>query len=299
MSKPVNPWIAAYLRHLRAVEGGTDETVRAYESDLHQFEVRVGNLELVDAKSIRRWLLEMGESGISARSVARKLSVIRSFYRYLAQQELRVDNPAHRILSPKFRAQLPRVLTIDEITAMMETACLAQGPLGVRNLSLIETMYGAGLRSQEVVDINLLDISWDTGMIKVTGKGRKERKVPLGRYGLRALQRYLAEARPHLVKTATDALFLNRRGGRLSTRSVRRIVKATMLRSAVSRNISPHWLRHSYATHLLMNGADLRIVQELLGHANLRTTQIYTHVSQDQLTRVYQAAHPRARRNLE
>jgi site-specific recombinase XerD len=231
--------------------------------------------------------------------MARKLSVVRSFYRYLEHEHLRVDNPARRILSPKFRARLPRVLTIDEIMAMMEAAYLERGPLGVRNLSLVETMYGAGLRSQEVVDMNLPDIFWDTGMIKVTGKGRKERKVPLGRYGLTALRRYLTESRPLLVKTATDALFLNRRGGRLTTRSVRRIVKITMLRSAVSRNISPHWLRHSYATHLLMNGADLRIVQELLGHASLRTTQIYTHISQDQLIRVYQAAHPRARGHLE
>ncbi|MCL4352437.1 MAG: tyrosine recombinase XerC [Firmicutes bacterium] len=299
MSKPVSPWIADYLRHLRAVEGRSAETLRAYESDLLQFEEQIGDLDLVDAKAIRRWLLQLGESGISARSMSRKLSVVRSFYRYLEQERLRTTNPARRVLSPKFRAHLPRVLTIDEITAMMETACLEHGPLGVRNLGLIETMYGAGLRSQEVVDMNLRDIFWDDGMIKVTGKGRKERVVPLGRYGLTALRRYVTESRPYLVKTATEALFLNRRGGRLTTRSVRRIVKITMLRSAVSRNISPHWLRHSYATHLLMNGADLRIVQELLGHANLRTTQIYTHVSQDQLTRVYQAAHPRARRNLE
>ncbi|MHB1610780.1 MAG: tyrosine recombinase [Sulfobacillus sp.] len=286
-------WMAAYLRYLYAVQGRSEHTLRAYESDLRQFAEQVGDLAEVDSKQVRRWLLGLGESGLSARSMARKLSVVRSFFRYLEQQQLR-DNPARRLLSPRFRARLPRVLTIDEMTAMMEAACRQEGPLGIRNLALIETMYGAGLRSQETVDMNLADVDLDHGMLRVMGKGRKVRLVPLGSFGIRALDRYLRETRPRLAGPRTLAVFVNRRGGRLTTRSVRRIVKAIMLKSAVQRNISPHWLRHSYATHLLMNGADLRIVQELLGHASLKTTQIYTHISQDQLTRVYQNAHPRA-----
>lgn len=282
-----------YLRYLSVVEGSSEHTVRAYRSDLEQFQTEVESLLTVDTKRIRRWLAELGQSGLSPRSVARKLSVIRSCFRYLEREGIR-DNPARRVLSPRFRARLPRVLTVDEMAAMIETTLLKRGPLGIRNWALVETLYGAGLRSQETIGMDIKDLDLPQGMIRVWGKGGKPRVVPIGSYGVRALTRYLEEARPQLLGRRTEALFLNHRGGRLTTRSLRRIVKATMLHSVVKRNISPHWLRHSYATHLLMNGADLRIVQELLGHASLKTTQIYTHISQDQLTRVYQNTHPRA-----
>lgn len=287
--------VEEYLRYLAVIEGASVHTIRAYRSDLEQFQNQVGNLLTVDAKRIRRWLAELGQSGISARSVARKLSVVRSCFRYLEREGIIRDNPARRILAPRFRARLPRVLTLDEMAAMIETAQKTRGPLGIRNWALVETLYGAGLRSQETIGIDVKDLDLQQGMIRVLGKGGKPRVVPIGSYGVRALTQYLEEARPQLLgRSKKEALFLNHRGGRLTTRSLRRIVKATMLHSAVQRNISPHWLRHSYATHLLMNGADLRVVQELLGHASLNTTQIYTHVSQDQLTRVYQNTHPRA-----
>lgn len=285
--------IEAYLRYLAAVEGCSEHTLRAYRSDLKQFEAEVGNLLLVDAKQVRRWLMELGESGITARTVGRKLSVVRSYFRFCEREGIR-DNPARRILAPRFRARLPRVLTMDEMAAMMETAIKGRGPLGVRNWAIAETLYGAGLRSQEAIGMDLKDLDLSQKLIRVVGKGGKPREVPIGSYGIRALTQYVEEARPQLVRYRTVALFLNHRGGRLTTRSLRRIVKATMFKSAAHRNISPHWLRHSYATHLLMNGADLRVVQELLGHASLKTTQIYTHISQDQLTRVYQNTHPRA-----
>ncbi len=286
--------VGEYLRYLAVIEGASEHTVRAYSSDLKQFQNQVGSLLTVDAKRIRRWLAELGQSGIAARSIARKLSVVRSYFRYLEREGIIRENPARRILAPRFRARLPRVLTLDEMAAMMETALKTRGPLGIRNWALVETLYGAGLRSQETIGMNVRDLDLQQGMLRVMGKGGKPRVVPIGSYGVRALTQYLQEARPQLLGRNIEALFLNHRGGRLTTRSLRRIVKATMLHSAIQRNISPHWLRHSYATHLLMNGADLRIVQELLGHASLKTTQIYTHVSQDQLTRVYQNAHPRA-----
>ncbi len=285
--------IDQYLRYLAAVEGCSEHTLRAYRSDLEQFQLQVGSLLMVDAKRIRRWLMELGESGMAARTVARKLSVVRSCFRYCEREGIR-DNPARRILAPRFRARLPRVLTMDEMAAMMETAIKGRGALGIRNWAIVETLYGAGLRSQEATGMDLKDMDLDQGIIRVAGKGGKPREVPIGSYGVRALTQYVKEARPQLVRHSTMAVFLNHRGGRLTTRSLRRIVKATMLKSAAHRNVSPHWLRHSYATHLLMNGADLRVVQELLGHASLKTTQIYTHISQDQLTRVYQNTHPRA-----
>lgn len=249
---------------------------------------------VVDAKGLRHYSRTLGERGLAARSVARKLSVVRSFYRYLESEGIRADNPARRLLAPRYRRSLPRVLTIDEMAEYIESATRQKGPLGLRNRALLEVMYGAGVRSDEAVRLNLENLSLSEGLVKVLGKGAKERIVPVGKVAIEALSHYFSQGRPHLQRRTTSAVFLNARGGRLTTRSVRRVVKATLAYSAIRRNISPHWLRHSYATHLLMNGADLRVVQELLGHVSLRTTQIYTYVSQEQLARIYAQAHPRA-----
>ncbi|MDA8193833.1 MAG: tyrosine recombinase [Thermaerobacter sp.] len=292
-ANPSDPAIEGFLQYLNAAEGCSPHTLRAYHSDLQNYAAAVGNVRQTDAKRIRHYLLELGERGLSARSVARKLSVLRSFYRYVEREGLRPDNPARRLLAPRVGRSLPRVLTIEEMTRYIEAATREHGPLGLRNWALLEVLYGAGLRSQEAVDLDLADVDLAAGMVKAKGKGRKERLAPIGRKAAEALNQYL-EVRPGLLRRPSRAVFVNARGGRLTTRSVRRIVKATMVKSAVGRNISPHWLRHSYATHLLMNGADLRVVQELLGHSSLRTTQIYTYVSQEQLSRIYQKAHPRA-----
>ncbi len=295
MPKSEHPEVAAYLRHLDAVEEVSANTLKAYATDLAQFVEFVNrDLASADAKAVRRYVAHLGAAGISPRSAARKLAVIRSLYRYLEREGRIAANPAKRVLAPRFRRGLPRVLTVDEMRQFIEAAMREQGPLGVRNWALIELMYGGGLRSQEAVDLDLGGVDYAQGMVRVTGKGRKQRIVPVGRYALAALDRYVKEGRPQLASSREKALFVNARGGRLTTRSVRRIVKATLLKSALHRNISPHWLRHSYATHLLMGGADLRVVQELLGHESLRTTQIYTYVSQEQLGRIYQNAHPRA-----
>lgn len=287
-------WVEAYLRHLDVVDEVSNHTLAAYKSDLAQFLGFAGQVSAVDTKLVRRYMAHLGTQGIAPRSVARKLSVIRSFYRYLERENAVTVNPAKRVLAPRFRRGLPRVLTVDEMRQFIEAAMKDKGPLGLRNWTLIELMYGGGLRSQEAVDLNVKDVDRQAGMVHALGKGKKDRIVPVGRYALQALEQYLDHGRPKLVGLSEKALFVNARGGRLTTRSVRRIIKATLMKSALHRNISPHWLRHSYATHLLMGGADLRVVQELLGHESLRTTQIYTHVSQEQLGRVYQNTHPRA-----
>lgn len=295
MPKATFPDVTEYLRYLDAVDNCSPHTLRAYETDLVAFmeELRMP-IDRIDAKQIRHYLLQEGARGLSARSVARKLAVIRSFFRYLERENRVAMNPAKRVLAPRFRRGLPRVLTIDEMATFIEAAMRDAGPLGIRNWALIELMYSGGLRSQEVVDLDVEAIAFGDATVRALGKGRKERIVPIGRYAVQALTQYLEVARPKLLHRKTKALFLNARGGRLTTRSVRRIVKATLLKSALHRNISPHWLRHSYATHLLMGGADLRVVQELLGHESLRTTQIYTYVSQEQLGKIYQQTHPRA-----
>lgn len=295
MPKGSSMLIQSFLLHLQAIDGASSNTIRAYDTDLAEFEKMVGNVTKVGQKDIRRYVLTLGEQGLTPRTISRKLASVRSFYRYLEREGLHQENPARRVLTPKFRRTLPRVLTVDEMTQYIETVMAQKGPLGLRNWALIETLYGAGIRSQEAVDLNVSSVDLPAGMIKAIGKGRKERMVPIGQKGVQALRRYLEQARPKLVtRQKTTALFLNHRGGRLTTRSVRRIVKMCLVKSALTRNISPHWLRHSYATHLLMNGADLRVVQELLGHKSLRTTQIYTYVSQEQLAQIYMDAHPRA-----
>ena len=294
MPKTAHPEVQAYLRHLDSVEQVSPHTLKAYESDLTQFLAWAGPVDLIDTRAVRGWVAHLGSEGISPRSVSRKLSVIRSFFRYLELEGRVSVNPAKRVLAPRFRRGLPRVLTVDEMRQFIEAAMKDTGPLGLRNWALLEIMYGGGLRSQEAVDLNIQHVDRGAGWVHTLGKGKKERMVPIGRYALEALAEYLDRGRPQLAKASQKALFVNARGGRLTTRSVRRIVKATLIKSALHRNISPHWLRHSYATHLLMGGADLRVVQELLGHESLRTTQIYTYVSQEQLSRIYQNTHPRA-----
>lgn len=294
MPKINEAMVHTYLTYLDAVSGVTPHTLKAYRIDLTQFVASLPKEVDVDSKVIRHYIAGLGEKGLSPRSVSRKLSVIRSFFRFLEREGQITDNPAKRVLAPRFRRGLPRVLTVKEMGQFIEAAMRVQGPLGIRNWALLELLYGAGLRSQEAVDLNVANLDLASGFVRAMGKGKKERIVPFGQFCKRALQEYLERSRPTLCSRSQKALFVNARGGRLSTRSVRRIVKATLVKSALHRNISPHWLRHSYATHLLMGGADLRAVQELLGHESLRTTQVYTYVSQEQLSHVYQNTHPRA-----
>lgn len=286
--------LGAFLEYLRLTQDASPHTLRAYQSDLSALEAACGPLSALDPKVLRAYVWGLAQSGLNPRSIARKVAVMRSFYRYLKTEGVIAENPARRLLSPRFRPGLPRVLTMDQTSELLEASVRRSGPLGLRDWALLETLYGSGLRSREAVQMNLGDVDTEAGLVRVMGKGDKERIVPLGSYGIRALGEYLKTGRPRLLRRSTPALFCNYRGGRLTTRSVRRIVKTVLARCAFHQRVSPHWLRHSFATHMLMNGADLRVVQELLGHESLRTTQIYTNISQDYLTRVYQHAHPRA-----
>ncbi len=287
------PWLERYVIEL-AGRGASPHTIAAYRSDLSQWLAVDPDLAAWDGKRLRHYVMERSAGPNTARTVARKVAAIRSFYRFLERAGEIDLNPTRRMVSPRFRRGLPRVLTIDEASTLIESAMKASGPLGLRNWALLEVLYGGGLRASEAVSLSLGDVDWPTRFLKVRGKGKKERWVPFGTKAERALASYLDAGRPALAGPGESAVFVNHRGGRLNVRSVGRIVKSVLAASAIGRDISPHWLRHSFATHLLMNGADLRIVQDLLGHESLHTTQIYTHISQDHLTRVYQRTHPRA-----
>ncbi len=248
-------------------------------------------VDTVDHLLIRRYLALLHKSHKKS-SIGRKLAAIRAFFKYLLRQGKVAKNPAELVSTPKKEKRVPFHLTIDEVIALVETPKGAE-LLSLRDRVILETLYSCGIRVSELTGLDLMDLDLDEGLVRVTGKGNKERIVPLGSYARKAIASYLA-ARGN--PPANAPLLLNARGGRLTSRSVGRIVDKYILKLATVKKISPHTLRHTFATHLLEGGADLRAIQELLGHASLSTTQKYTHVSIDRLMEVYDKAHPKARK---
>ena len=294
-----------FLDYLRAERGASEQTLRAYASDLAQL---VDYLEVhhdlgeadpadIELNHLRGFVADRFEQN-AASSIARKISTIRSFWTFLVKREYIEDDVASLLSSPKVSRPLKNYLNVDEIFHLLDSN-IPEGVLGVRDMAIWEIGYGCGLRASEIVGLDVDDVHLDEGWVRALGKGDKERQVPLGRKANRALQTYLSR-RMELVDGDTQgALFLNYKGGRLTTRSLRRLLKEHLVRAGLDTSITPHGLRHSYATHLLDSGADLRGIQELLGHANLSTTQRYTHVSVDRLMEVYDQAHPLAQRKSD
>jgi integrase/recombinase XerC len=301
--------IRAFMTFLELERHASHETVRNYVSDLRQFHTFMTtessdahklDLATVQTESIRAYLHWLDRKREKSTSMARKLASLRSFYRYLQREGMVGLNPAEAIRTPKHPKHLPRVLTKDDAAALMEfPADQTRGSL--RDRALLETLYSTGARVSELVGINVEDLRASEGLVHLRGKGRKERVVPIGDVALRAIQAYrnqqpLLDSRDLTTKRDVSPIFRNRRGGRLTTRSVARIVARYSNRLAGG-SVSPHTLRHSFATHLLDEGADLRSIQEMLGHASLSTTQKYTHLATDQLLAVYDKTHPRAGRS--
>lgn len=297
--------VRAFVSYLAVERNASPETIRNYRSDLEQLasflhqtsaskqarRIRVDAITTEDIRSYLHWLDRKREK---ATSLARKLACLRSFYRFLVREGLAHRNPAEDIRSPKLPKQLPRVLTKDDANALMEFPS-GQSPLLLRDRALLETLYSTGARVSEVVGLNMGDLNHADGVVHLRGKGRKERMVPIGDAAIEAIETYRKSLRSTITSYRLSApVFLNHRGGRLTTRSVASMVARYSSRLA-SGAVSPHALRHSYATHLLDEGADLRSIQEMLGHASLSTTQKYTHVATAQLLAVYDRAHPRAR----
>jgi integrase/recombinase XerC len=279
---------------LQGERGASPHTIAAYERDLNQFFDFIDQWfpetdGMVDVQLLRWYLASLWRKGLARATISRKLAALRSFYRYLARMGAVSSPAALDLATPKRDRPLPKFLEKDEAEALLngpnETT-----PLGMRDRAILETLYGGGLRVGELVDLNLTDLNLARGQLRVMGKGRRERICLVGRRAVNALQLYLTEGRPKLKSPRSgDALFLNCQGGRLTARGVQMIVRKYG-------DVSPHALRHSFATHLLEGGADLRAVQELLGHASLSTTQIYTHVTAERLRSVYERCHPRAKK---
>lgn len=288
--------IELFTTYLQTERDVSPHTLSAYQNDLGQllrFAVRENGKEVssLDISHIflRRYLASLSKDTKKS-SIGRKLAAIRSFFRFLVRRGLLEKNPAELISTPKKEQRLPFHLDIDQATSLME-APDASNKYALRDRAVLELLYSSGLRVSELTGLDVEEIDLISGMVRVTGKGGKERIVPVGRRAVEALQLYL-EGRS--VDAATGALFLNSRGSRINRRSVAKIVDDHVMRIAAFKRISPHTLRHTFATHMLEGGADLRAIQELLGHASLSTTQKYTHVSIDRLMEVYDKAHPKA-----
>lgn len=289
-----------YINHLEVERNASAYTVRNYKADLLDFfhflkEKKVATLDEVDRKVLRDYLAHLVRRGIVKASVARKLSAIRSFYRYLVREKIIEANPIKTVSSPKLDKRLPSFLTLGEVKRLLEAPDLST-PQGLRDRALLELLYASGLRVSELTGLELGQINLDTNEIRVWGKGSKERVGLMGEPAAEAIKVYLAQGRPELIgKKKSNALFLNRYGQRLPERSVQKVLEKYTLKAGLKKRVHPHMLRHTFATHLLDGGADLRVVQELLGHERLSSTQIYTHVTKKQARKVYLAAHPLAK----
>jgi integrase/recombinase XerC len=296
-----------YINYLEAERNVSPYTVRNYTTDLlgsknikgfftFLTERGIKSLDRADRSLLRDYLSYLVEQGLVKASIARRLSAIRSFFRYLVREEILPVNPVQETSSPKLDKRLPLFLTIEEVTRLLE-APDSSTPLGQRDRAFMELLYASGLRVSELVSLDLEQVNLDTREIRVWGKGSKERMVLMGEPAARALTDYLNEGRPELLdRKKSSAVFLNYHGGRLSERSVQSILEEYAQKAGIGKKVHPHMLRHTFATHLLDGGADLRVVQELLGHASLSSTQVYTHVSKSQAKKVYLSAHPMAKR---
>jgi len=298
---PLHPTVAAFLNHLKVERNASPHTVRSYENDLLQFCQFLGELQGVDpseadpteadAKRLRRFSAWLGGRGYAPGTVARRLAGLRSFYRYQRRQGAVATDPSGGLRNPKQPKRLPKMLRVEEVIRLLD-AIATDTAFGVRDRAMFETLYGGGLRVGELVGLNVDDLDRDQQLVRVRGKGRRERLSPIGAMADRWIGHWLAVREPKLP--GERALFLNRFGTRLSARSVGRLLEEHLTGLGLDPGASPHTLRHSFATHLLDRGADLRSVQELLGHRSLSTTQIYTHVTRERLHDAYNAAHPRA-----
>ncbi len=297
-STVVSRAVADFLSHLRE-RNASPHTIKAYTGDLANFAAYAGSRgwKSIDHIAIRGFLSQLYEKGLGKISVARSLAAVRSLYRWLAQEGVVEQNPAKLVATPKLPKKLPRVPTIEEMNSVLDGQMPEVAAFPERDLLMLELLYGCGIRNSELTGINLDDIRVSAEAILIRGKGKKERYVPFGGAAGNALGPYLAVRRDVLAEAhkSTPALLINRRGGRLTTRSVGRIIKKIAVAKGLSADVHPHTFRHAFGTHMLEEGADLRAIQELLGHERLATTQRYTQLSMKHVLQVYDQTHPRAK----
>jgi len=285
--------VGSFLEYLGVERGASPHTLRGYAADLTEFtrflaDEKVGGLPDADTRAVRAYVARLHQRRLSKATIARKLAAVRSCFRFLARRGALPANPARQVRSPRLGRRLPSFLPVDEATVLLN-APPEPSAAGARDRALLELLYASGLRVAEGCGLDLDDLDEARRTVRVVGKGDKERVVPVGETALEALAAYLA-----MRGRQRGPIFLNARGGRLTPRSAHRIVRARARQVGIDQRVTPHTLRHSFATHMLGAGADLRLIQELLGHSRLSTTQRYTHVSPEHLMRVYDRAHPRA-----
>ncbi len=291
--------LSDYLAYLRVERGLADNTILSYERDLRKFVDFVKKSKIKDLKDIRRqeiitYLLKLQSENMAPASVSRNLAAIRSFFSYLSIENLLGDDPSSDLDSPKLSKKLPKVITIEEVETLLQQPD-HNDKYGIRDRAMLELLYATGLRVSELISLDVNDVNFELGFLRCIGKGSKERIVPLGKIAIEYLTLYINNSRQKLVKnTEQKSLFVNLHGKRLTRQGFWKIIKKYAEQTGIQTEITPHTLRHSFATHLLENGADLRSVQEMLGHADISTTQIYTHVTQKKLQKVHKEFHPRA-----
>lgn len=291
--------IEEYLKFIQIEKGLSENTIGAYRRDLKKYQLymqeqKIAHIDFIDRQTIQECLGSLIDQGASAKSIARFISTIRSFHQFALREKYAAKDPTVLIETPKYEKKLPDVLDVEEVIQLLETPDLTINN-GYRDRTILELLYATGMRVTELIQIEIEDVNLIMGFVKVFGKGNKERIIPLGDTVIEYLDTYINTVRPQLLKkTVTNVLFLNLHGRPLTRQGIWKLIKQYGLRANITKTLTPHTLRHSFATHLLENGADLRAVQEMLGHSDISTTQLYTHVSKTQIRQMYNQFHPRA-----
>ncbi|WP_053017501.1 site-specific tyrosine recombinase XerD [Staphylococcus haemolyticus] len=291
--------IEEYLKFIQIEKGLSENTIGAYRRDLKKYQLymqeqKIAHIDFIDRQTIQECLGSLIDQGASAKSIARFISTIRSFHQFALREKYAAKDPTVLIETPKYEKKLPDVLDVEEVIQLLETPDLTKDN-GYRDRTILELLYATGMRVTELIQIEIDDVNLIMGFVKVFGKGNKERIIPLGDTVIEYLDTYINNVRSQLLKkTVTNVLFLNLHGRPLTRQGIWKLIKQYGLRANINKTLTPHTLRHSFATHLLENGADLRAVQEMLGHSDISTTQLYTHVSKTQIRQMYNQFHPRA-----
>jgi integrase/recombinase XerD len=291
-------FIASFLDYLSVERGLAKNTIMAYREDLEAYSAflsgkGVTSVSASGKNDIVNFMFSQKDHGIAANSIARRLAAIRMFYRFLVRERVLKDDPTSLIDSPKLWKKIPETLSVNEIEALLAQP-EARTLQGIRDRAILETLYATGMRVSEAVNLKVDDLNLDVGFLRCIGKGNKERVIPLGKKAITSVSKYLASVRPALLKKrSSDSLFVSRLGSKISRQSFWKLIKRYAKQARIKKPMKPHTLRHSFATHLLEHGADLRSVQEMLGHSNIATTQIYTHINKDRLKAIHKMYHPR------